>query len=126
MDDLAESLSGDSMVEKQRIRATIITSFKATMADQCAVNPVFNSFIEKLRTELLPSVVNFNAMSEQDKSNILEMGHFVCRLKNPIFSPKVGPKIVPYWAVYSYTFSYKIMAWSETPKLRLLSLGWSD
>ena len=47
-------------------------------------------------------------------------------LKNLIFSSKVGPKIVPYWAIYSYTFSYKIMPWSETPKFRLLSLGWSD
>ncbi|XP_012940210.1 uncharacterized protein LOC106012288, partial [Aplysia californica] len=38
-------------------RAKLITSFKAFMNDRCAVNGVFTDQIEKLRTTLLPAVV---------------------------------------------------------------------
>ena len=77
--DLAEACTQDGDIEGRR--AKLICSIKAMMSDQCATNNVFNSSIEKMRSELLPTVVdNFEHMDVKEREDIMEMFTHACRL----------------------------------------------
>ena len=77
--DLAEACTQDGDIEGRR--AKLICSIKAMMSDQCATNNVFNSSIEKMRSELLPTVVdNFEHMDVKEREDIMEKFTHACRL----------------------------------------------
>lgn len=80
IDDLARSYSNPDE-DSTKVKAKLITSIKCFLSDQCATNNVFNENIEKIRKDLLLTVINnFDNMTENEKSDITKMGRFACRL----------------------------------------------
>ncbi|VDI51116.1 Hypothetical predicted protein [Mytilus galloprovincialis] len=80
IDDLARSYSNPDE-DSTKVKAKLITSIKCFLSDQCATNNVFNENIEKIRKDLLPTVINnFDNLTEIEKSDITKMGRFACRL----------------------------------------------
>jgi E1A/CREB-binding protein len=61
--------------------AKLIASLTNTMSDQGSVNPVFNSALADLRSDLLPVVIdNWLDLSEESQTNLRPMGNFFCKM----------------------------------------------
>lgn len=64
-------------IEKDVKVAKLITSITNTMSDQGSVNPVFNSALSEMRSELLPVVIkNWFNLSDATQANLRSMGNF--------------------------------------------------
>ena len=80
VEDVCDVISdiGDN---KEKKFAELVTSIKNTMSDQGPVNPLFNSKLSILRSELMPKVVeNWDDLDNSKKVELNRMGNFFCKL----------------------------------------------
>ncbi len=59
----------------------LVSSIKNTLSDKTNVNPAFNTLFENLHKEVLPKYCEkWDLMNAEEQKNVLEMGHFFCRI----------------------------------------------
>ncbi len=70
-----QSINAKNTTEK------LVSSIKNTLSDKMNVNPAFNTLFENLRKEVLPKYCEkWDLMNAEEQKNVLEMGHFFCRM----------------------------------------------
>ena len=75
--DICDAIDGD----KEKDFTLLVASIKNTMSDLGPVNPLFNSKLEIIRSELLPKVMsNWDELEDIQKGEIIRMGNFFCKL----------------------------------------------
>ena len=75
--DICDAIDGD----KEKDFSLLVASIKNTMSDLGPVNPLFNSKLEIIRSELLPKVMsNWDELEDIQKGEIIRMGNFFCKL----------------------------------------------
>ena len=80
INELAETCKLNEIDRDAKV-AKLIASLTNTMSDQGSVNPVFNSALADLRSDLLPIVIdNWLDLSEESQTNLRSMGNFFCKM----------------------------------------------
>ncbi|VDI77284.1 Hypothetical predicted protein [Mytilus galloprovincialis] len=102
IDDLARSYSNPDE-DSTKVKAKLITSIKCFLSDQCATNNVFNENIEKIRKDLLPTILSLIAEThthsfESDESGTFRLARTAAKALTKRGSDKSG--IGAFWEVF--------------------------
>ena len=86
--DIAKAVCGnnsDDVTVSDTVNRLLV-SVKNTMSDHFATNGVFNTLLESLRKELLPTVIsNWDSLTDDEKECLGDMGNFFCKV-HPLIS----------------------------------------
>ena len=80
--DIAKAVCGNNSddVTVSDTVSRLLVSVKNAMPDHCETNGVFNTLLESLRKELLPSVIsNWDSLTNDEKECLGDMGNFFCK-----------------------------------------------
>ena len=120
--DICDAIDGD----KEKDFSLLVASIKNTMSDLGPVNPLFNSKLEIIRSELLPKVMsNWDELEDIQKGEIIRMGSFLCKLHLLCkFSTQTGKSLKEFEYIildkdYEKQFAFNTKESSPTQLIRI-------